>query len=213
MSLMARHLLLMLLLLLSPAVKAQYVDLSDGEQILYTGKPNVLRIPDFDRVVIVKAKYGWVQALESKAYVIYEPYRRPPTADTITVRSKTGVLLKQKVFKVASSPCALFQLGNLTADTVAYSTDSNFLNSATAAIINGTAKFRIISFYLSVKSPRIGYEGPFSSDSGRLSGWQKNCLRMAGPRSTMYIDHVVWDCGGCGEFIHPMSLNQKIFLK
>jgi hypothetical protein len=207
---MARHLLLMLLLLLSPAAKAQYVDLSDREQTLSTGRPNILNIPDFDRVIIVKAKYGWVQALGSKAYVIYEPYRRPPAADTITIRSKNGVLLKQKVYKVEYTGCARVQIGSLTSDTV---TSDELLKADSLVVVGGTGKYKVTSFEISYQRRRSDYQGPFAINSNSFGSFIRSSYHWMPSGTFIYIGNVKTDCGGCGEFIHPMSLNQKIVVK
>ena len=196
---------------LYPAIiRAQYVDLSDREQTLSTGKPNVLRIPDFDRIVIVKAKYGWVQALEPRSYVIYEPYRRLPVADTITVRSKTGVLLKQKVFKVVYSDCAHVQVGSLTSDTV---TSADLLKADSLVITGGTAKHKVTSFSISYRRPHSDYQGPFAINTNSFGSFLRSSYHFMPPGTTIYIEHVKTNCSGCGEFIHPMSLSQKIFVK
>jgi hypothetical protein len=208
---MARHPLLVVILMFLPVVlNAQYVDLSDKEQMLYTGKANVLKIPDLDRVFVVKAKYGWVQALEPRTYVIYEPYRRPPAADTITVRSKSGVLLKQKVFKVENTGGARVQLGTLTSDTITY---AQLLEADSIVVVGGKAKHKVTSFEVSYQFRRNDYQGPFAINSNKIGPFVRTMLLGAQPGTFLYIGNVKTDCGGCKEFIHPMSLNQKIVVK
>jgi hypothetical protein len=191
-------------------VNAQYVDLSDAEQTLYTGKANVLKIPDFDRVVIVKAKYGWVQALEERAYVIYEPYRRPPAADTITIRSKNGVLLKQKVYKVEHTACARVQIGSLTSDTV---TSAELLKADSLVVVGGTGKYKVTSFEISYQRRGGDYQGPFAIHSNSFGSFIRSSYHWMPSGTFVYIGNVRTDCGGCGEFIHPMSLKQKFVVK